>query len=151
MIQDFVDRFMASKDLLRQKFKEKWPDSYIDVVRATMQVIHDSIESNRGSTLDIPDPERVAEVDFGEYQGTLVYIIGETYYQPSTHWVVSVGYGSCSGCDTLEDLRDRADVAFDVGASTWTKREVPLSEAQEKAYDGLVTLALHIVQEMKEI
>jgi hypothetical protein len=51
---------------------------------------------------DNPDPARITEIDHGDYQGTLVYVIGGSGYQPFRYWYVVVGYGSCSGCDELE-------------------------------------------------
>ena len=48
-----------------------------------------------------PDPDRITVIDHGDYQGTLLFVVGECGYQPSTYWATSYGYGSCSGCDTL--------------------------------------------------
>ena len=79
-----------------------------------------------------PDPERIHRIDDGNYQGTLVYVIGEKGYQPDKYWYVKVDYGSCSGCDTLEGIRDYTD-------------DAPTDE-QAKDY---MTVALHIVQGMK--
>ena len=59
------------------------------------------------------------EIDDGDYQGTLLYIIPKKTYQPS-YWeyvATYVYYGSCSGCDTLlgilsygEDLPNEVQV-----------------------------------------
>jgi hypothetical protein len=48
-----------------------------------------------------------------------------------------VGYGSCSGCDTLQNLIDYSDVEDDS------------AETIKEKVDGLMTLALHIVQNMR--
>ena len=64
-----------------------------------------------------------------------MFIIGAKGYQPSDYWYVKVGYGSCSGCDTLEAIRGYSD-------------EKPTPD-QVKDY---VTLALHVVfEEMKKM
>ena len=55
-------------------------------------------------------------------------------YQPWEYWYVKVGYGSCSGCDTLEGIRDYPD-------------EPPTKEQ----IDAYMTLALHIVQGFKSM
>ena len=128
MIQKFVDRFMAGKEKLKEMFSEKHPDSYIDIVRTVVSVLHDEEEYAS------PDPERIHQIDDGDYQGTLVFIIGADGYQPSTYWGVLVSYGSCSGCDTLQAIRSYTD-------------EKPTDE-QVKDY---MTLALHIVQRLKLI
>lgn len=129
MIQKFVDRYMDRKDELRALFAEKHPEEYKSIVQAVVKVLHGEYED--GS----PDPERIVEVDHGDYQGTLVYIIGATGYQPRTYWAVMVGYGSCSGCDTLQ--------AICGGYS-----DDPPTEEQINDY---MTLALHIVQKIKLI
>jgi hypothetical protein len=122
VIQVFVDRWRADTS---RPFRAH-PDSYQDLVRKVVEVI--------GSDSDdyTPDPDRIHEIDDGEYQGTLVYVIGATSYQPSVYWFVRVGYGSCSGCDTLEAIRGYSDE--------------PPTEQQEKDY---MTLALHVVEGLR--
>lgn len=51
------------------------------------------------------DPERITVIDHGDYQGTRLFVVGTTGYQPSEYWYVATGYGSCSGCDTWEAIR----------------------------------------------
>ena len=100
MIQEFVDKLMSNEAALRAGFAEKVPGSYKDLVKRVVSVLHDEV--NEG---DSPDPERIHEINDGDYQGTLIFVIGESGYQPSTYWAVRVYYGSCSGCDTLEAVR----------------------------------------------
>jgi hypothetical protein len=128
MIREFVDRFMEHKASLEQQFAEKHPESYRALVSSVVGVL--GTDEDYGG----PDPERIHEIDDGSYQGTLVYVIAETGYQPSTYWYVRVGYGSCSGCDALEGIRSYDDD--------------PPSPAQAKQY---ISLALHIVQGLKKM
>ena len=122
---------MSKKDLLAATFA-KHPDDYREMVRNVISVITD--EKEYGSYN--PDPERIHEIDDGDYQGTLVYVIGAKGYQPSKYWYVKVEYGSCSGCDTLQAIRD-SGYGYDT----------PNAE-QVKDY---MTLALHIVQRLKKM
>lgn len=52
--------------------------------------------------------EGITEIDDGDYQGTLLFLIPRKTYQPSEHeyLMTYVGYGSCSGCDTLQAIQD---------------------------------------------
>ena len=128
MIKNFVDIYMNHKQELEQFFV-KHPENYKEIVVAVVRLLaqyDDSYES--------PDPDLVHEIDDGDYQGTLVYVIASQGYQPDKYWVVKVSYGSCSGCDTLEAIRDYSD-------------DVP-DEQQVKDY---MTLCLHIIQNMKEV
>ena len=40
-----------------------------------------------------PGLERIHRIDDGDYQGTLVFVIGGKGYQLSTYWYVKVSYG----------------------------------------------------------
>lgn len=128
MIQAFVNRFMANREGLRATFAAAHPENYAAIVRAVVGVIGDPIDYYR------PDPDRIVEIDHGEYQGTLVFVVGGSGYQPSDYWYVKVGYGSCSGCDTLESIRGYSDD--------------PPTESQVADY---LTLALHVVQGLKKM
>lgn len=52
--------------------------------------------------------EHITEIDDGQYQGTLLYLIPIDIYQPSEfeYLMTFVDYGSCSGCDTLQSIQD---------------------------------------------
>lgn len=125
MIQEFVSRFESAKEKLAATIQKTKPGDYESLVKLVVEAI-------KGDEYDAPDPSRIHKIDDGHYQGTLVFVIAAQGYQPSTYWYVKVGYGSCSGCDTLESI---------VGYS-----DEPLSDAQVKDY---MTLLLHIVQGIK--
>lgn len=127
MIQKFVDIFMSRKADLEATFATRHPDDYIDVVRRVIALFDDG---RYGS----PSVDRIHEINDGDYQGTLVFIIADGGYQPSDYWYVMVDYGSCSGCDTLQGIRCYTDAAPD--------------KEQVKEY---MTLALHIVQGLKKM
>ena len=129
MIQEFVNRYMYKKDLLAATFA-KHPGDYKEIVKNVISIITDADDYGDFN----PDPERIHEIDDGGYQGILVYVIGAKGYQPSDYWYVKVGYGSCSGCDTLKSINGYSDE--------------PPTDAQLKAY---MTLALHIVQGLKKM
>lgn len=136
MIAKFVTRFDENRSVLRERFRAKFPGSYQDIVKEVIDILSDE-EDYSGS----PDPNRITEIDHGDYQGTLLYIIGATGYQPYTYWAVKVSYGSCSGCDTLAAIE--SDCKYD---ESYTNRIV-----NDRALDDLMTLALHIVQGLKLI
>ncbi len=127
MIDTFVRRFEGNKAQLESVLAAKHPENYKDLVTAVVKAI-------TSDDYDDLDPERIHEIDDGDYQGTLLYVIGAKGYQPSKYWAVSVYYGSCSGCDTLQDI---------CGYSS-----EPPTKNQIQQY---TTLALHIVQGLKEI
>lgn len=128
MIKEFVERFEAAKPAILEEFRQRHPEQYKDVVATVIR--HISGEGGYGN----PSPERIHEIDDGDYQGTLIYVIGATGCQPDEYWYVKVGYGSCSGCDTLQAIGNYGS-------------ERP-TEDQAKQY---LTLALHIVQGLKKM
>lgn len=128
MIIQFVEAFESRRDAIRARLSEKHPENYAEIVKAVVSEIGNALRA-KDQHATAPDPERVHKIDDGRCQGTLVFVIAETGYQPSSYWYVRVGYGSCSGCDTLEHIRGYTD-------------EAP-TEQQVSDY---MTLALHIVQ-----
>jgi hypothetical protein len=128
VIEKFIHRFDAKRGAIRASFAAKAPEDYKAIVRAVATALHDEDD------YESPDPERVHQIDDGHYQGTLVFVIGAQGYQPSTYWYVKVGYGSCSGCDTLERIRMYCDE--------------PPSPEQVEQY---MTLAVHVLQGIKQM
>lgn len=124
MIQKFVDRFIDSEDQIKRQCEEGF-DHYEHLVKFVVGIISDPEEYSS------PDVNRITEIDHGDYQGTLLYIIAAKGYQPHQFWAVKVDYGSCSGCDALESAmydykgKDRVDAHYN--------------------------LCLHIVQGIKEV
>ena len=105
MITELIKRFDEARPSLLESFIKKPPGSYGEIVRAVVEAITDD-----DHTLPL-DPARITEIDHGDYQGTLLFIIGSKGYQPSDYWCVKVGYGSCSGCDALAAIDDHGDDA----------------------------------------
>ncbi len=129
MISKCIERFMENKHKLEKQYRADHPAGYESIVN---DVIHFTTTDDYGEFA--PDPERVHVINDGDYQGTLLFIIAEKGYQPSTYYSVFVDYGSCSGCDTFEAINNYSD-------------DAP-TEQQVKDY---LTLALHIAQEIKEV
>ena len=119
----------ANKAKVRKVFEAGHPENYKAVVRAVVQMLHDASDE-----YDRPDPERIHEIDDGDYQGTLVYVIGASGYQPDRYWYVRVSYGSCSGCDTLQHILN------------WGEGRPSADQV-----DQYMTIALHIVQQIREM
>lgn len=129
MIEEFTKAWFANLHTMREKFAAKHPEDYKEVVRAVVEML-----ASASDDYDKPDPDRIHEIDNGDYQGTLVYVIGGSGYQPSRHWYVRISYGSCSGCDTLQSISDYSSDQPD--------------DDQIKEY---MTLALHVVQGLREM
>lgn len=53
------------------------------------------------------DSKHITEIDNGNYQGTLLWMIPMDTYQPSEgdYLLTFVNYGSCCGCDTLQHIQ----------------------------------------------
>jgi hypothetical protein len=127
VIEEFIIKFTDQTTQIREAFAESHPGSYTAVVKIVIEAI------SADEDYDTPDPERIHVINDGDYQGTLLFVIAGKGYQPSDYWYVKVGYGSCSGCDTLEGIRN-----YDYD-DTPTLSQV----------DAYYTLALHVVQGLK--
>ena len=126
MIREFTDKFVASEATVKAQLAKEHPGSYEDIVRLVVETI------NPDQDYGLPDVERIYRIDDGDYQGTLVFVIGAIGYQPYDYWYVRVSYGSCSGCDTLQDIHD-----YSYGPPT------------PEQVQGYWTLALHVAQGLK--
>lgn len=130
MIQEFVNKFMSSacQDKLKFILSKKHPEDYQELVKIVLKLL-ENVEIDYES-LNI---DSLTQITTGGHSGALLYVIASQEYG-SKFWYVKIDYGSCSGCDTLENIRYCGDV--------------PLTEEQIKDY---MALALHIVQGLKEI
>ncbi len=137
MIQAFVDRFMEQKLLIAADFSKKFPESYEAIVKRVVQALADD-------EYDTIDPEKIHKIDDGDYQGNLLFVVGSKSYQTSHYWAVMVAYGSCSGCDTLQALESED------GYRRWDT-EHENDPTKPEVVEQLMTMALHIVQGLKEI
>ncbi|HBE8999145.1 TPA: hypothetical protein KOR19_001182 [Clostridioides difficile] len=78
--------------------------SYEDLVKLSVKhILNDNINED-----DEWDVDNISEIDNGDYQGTLLYLIPKKTYQPNEYeyLMTYVGYGSCSDCDTLINIQD---------------------------------------------
>lgn len=107
MIKIMKDRWSKNNKKLREALAERTDLNecgYKDLVKLTFQYIFNSTSDELCS--DALDVEHITEIDNGDYQGTLIYMIPFDTYQPSEYeyLMTCVGYGSCSGCDTLQAI-----------------------------------------------
>lgn len=130
MIKRFITQFDDKRKELRDKISQRHPENYEELLKMVIETINDEEEGFEPT----PDPDRIHRIDDGDYQGTLVFIIAENIYQPDRYWYTMVAYGSCSGCDTLQGISNYDDD--------------PPSKQQT---DDYMTLALHMLQNMKEL
>lgn len=125
----FIERFDSKRDEIKETLAFlldtcKYDIDYRDIVSIVIDAIHEGYGD--------PNPNAISEIDDGDYQGTLLFVIPEDIYQPYDYWYVRVFYGSCSGCDTLQSI------LYD-------------SYSKEQQIDDLFTLALHIFQGLKKL
>lgn len=92
---------------------------YKHIVEKVVEIILNTNEEYLWNT------EGITEIDDGDYQGTLLFLIPRKTSQPSEYeyLMTYVGYGSCSGCDALQAIQDYG--------------ENPISEDQLKDFMAL--------------
>lgn len=106
MLKIFRDAWAANEKKLREVIVEI-PNaddiSYRDLVKMLFLHVYNSYAKDY-QTLNV---EHITEIDDGDYQGTLVFLIPFDTYQPDEgdYLMTYVGYGSCSGCDTLQHIQ----------------------------------------------
>lgn len=129
MNKEIIKRWEERKQKLKNQYESKLPTSYVDIFKDIIALISDK-ESFDELSMDL---ERITTIDHGDYQGTILFVVGAKGYQPKKYWACYVNYGSCSGCDTFQSVMEYSD------------------EITESKVDGCMTMALHMIQGLKEI
>lgn len=131
MIQKYIDNFQKNKSYLYDYFAATPQSEYDTYQKLLIKTIELCINDPVNPEIDTA---AVTEIDDGDYQGTLLYIIPRNIYQPEEYDYITtyVGYGSCSGCDTLLGIS-----CYDSGFP---------NKSQVEAY---LTLCLHMVERME--
>ena len=71
MEKSLVKRYFENKGQVLKTFTEKHPEDYAEIVEAVVKAISGDDVGHFG----LPDPERIHQIDDGDYQGTLVFVI----------------------------------------------------------------------------
>lgn len=111
MIKEFVQAWDKNKDKLREYIKthkQEEYDDYVDLVKLLFDIVINPEISNTPYSDEryfnkAFDTENIHEINDGDYQGSLIFLLHADWYQPDPgdYVYTSVYYGSCSGCDTL--------------------------------------------------
>ena len=135
MIQEIIKKWEENKYKLEEYFsttKQEEFASYETIIQKIFELVINSDEDS----YERFNINKMTVIDDGYYQGTQIFIIPKDTYQPNIddYLITHTYYGSCSGCDVLEGIRN-----YSSGLPT---------EQQVKEY---MILALHLVQKMKRI
>ena len=134
MIKDFINKWDTNKLKLQESLKtiidndELEGFSYLKLVELVIE--HIINEEHSFTNLDIT---KIIVIDHVHYQGTQLYIIPRDTYQPNIedYYVTHNYYGSCSGCDTLQNII--------------------YTDIQDEQLKELMMLSLHIIQKFKPL
>lgn len=111
MLKYCLLKWYQNKHLLERRLvtDTKWNDcSYIDLVKLVVDCILNGEQTLYGyGSESVWDYRRITIIDNGDYQGTQLFLIPRYTYQPCEYdyLMTYVGYGSCSGCDTLQAIQ----------------------------------------------
>ena len=137
MIKKYVERWDNKSIFLREFYELTLRDtvqSYDDIVRNLFQIVINDVD---GFVRDTFSTDKMTVIDDGDYQGALIYVVPNNAYQPrlDDYVFIEVFYGSCSGCDTLQQIKELNDYE----SEHFTERQV----------DDLMSLSLNIIQSIK--
>jgi hypothetical protein len=106
MLKIIRSQWDKHKDELRGVLSKTDLDAleYDGLVRLVFEVVYNNNLPYEAYYLDL---EHIHKIDDGDYQGTLLFLIPFNTYQPCEfeYLMTCVGYGSCSGCDTLQNIQ----------------------------------------------
>lgn len=139
MIKELIEQFQNNKNKLRSDIKTLISDrdsisdlSYEKLLELIIKNCFQDIPYEEISYKDI------VSIDFGDYQGTLIFVFHEDRYQPSASetYYTSLYYGSCSGCDTLLAIKYN-DINYD-------DNDNPI--ITDQVLDDLMNICLYMVE-----
>ena len=109
MIKYALKKWNENKDALRNAIQQTEKDKrgawdYNDIVKLVCRYIFNENTTDKDPKINI---EGITMIDNGGYQGTLLFMMPFDTYQPMEYdyLMTYVGYGSCSGCDTLQCIQ----------------------------------------------
>lgn len=111
MIKYALKKWNENKDALRNAIQQTEKDKrvawdYNDIVKIVCRYIFNENVTDKDPKINI---EGITMVDTGNgnRQGTLLFMMPFDTYQPAEYeyLMTYVGYGSCSGCDTLQRIQ----------------------------------------------
>lgn len=110
MIKYCLQKWEENKDRLEQSLRTRTDLNdccYMDLVKLVVHDILNGGETEFSYNKVLWDTDKITEIDNGDYQGTLLYLIPSDTYQPSEYdyLMTYVDYGSCCGCDTLQHIQ----------------------------------------------
>lgn len=139
MLKFCVKQWSKNKDRLEKDIRANLAlyneFSYKDLVVKVVDLIFNDENEDDGWDVWRFDSEKITEIDNGDWQGTLLYLIPRDTYQPAAYeyLMTCVDYGSCGGCDTLQSIQ------------SWCFDELN-EEQKEDMVKQFMGLCLHIVQ-----
>lgn len=139
MLKFCIEQWDKNKDKLQKDIENNFAEynnaSYKDLVVKVVDVIFNDEDNNYYD--EKFDSKNIIEIDNGDYQGTLLYIIPQDTYQPSEseYLMTYVGYGSCSGCDTLQAIQ------------MWSYDDEDVEDGEKEQFTkDMMSLCLNLVQ-----
>lgn len=134
MIKHFIECWESNKDMLENWFANTEVGmiscgGYALIMQKIIELVfnHRKIKGEDHSTYT-----NFRELDFGDYQGTKIFVFTRNTYQPASWdtYFTYVEYGSCECCDLLLGICDYKDEA----------------KPNKKQIDAFMKLALNMVQ-----
>ncbi len=135
MIKEYLKRWEENKNKLRRKFESLNEFEIRDLsYEFLVKCIIDEILNNGVCDSEFSS-KKLKVIDYGDYQGSMIFIFPKNLYQPGLNdtYYTTMEYGSCAGCDIL--LKIICDYF-----------EVVNSNKHKDLVDDLMTLCLHLFQ-----
>lgn len=107
MIKYCIEKWDKNKKKLEDVLREDTTLNSCNYGYLVKLVVENILNDETNDYCDTWDSENITTIDNGDYQGTLLFLIPTGAYQPSEYeyLMTYVGYGSCSGCDTLQGIQ----------------------------------------------
>lgn len=111
MLKYCLDKWNRNNKRLEEALKKDKTLNSCDYIYLVKMVVDYILNDESEKSWNSWNSNNISVIDNGDYQGTQLFLIPLKTYQPCEYeyLMTYVGYGSCSGCDTLLSIQDWDD------------------------------------------
>lgn len=125
MVKFCKEQWNNNREKLEARLREidLWGIDYEGLVKEIVDYIFNPEIEMFGGMYKL-DSSKITVIDDGDYQGWLLFLIPFDTYQPGPgeYLMTHIGYGSCSGCDTLQAIQ--SDIQYSEGKQVYSDQVI---------------------------
>lgn len=151
MLREFTNLWFEARPGVKARLEEtqlEHVDTYTKLLHIILQEFNNVIDKDDTKSDSDKFREDIKQIDYGEYQGTLILTFAKDTYQPTAEetFYTYVEYGSCSGCDTLQNIIYSGPYCYMEYSTLNEDEKIEYDNCKKTQIDDLLALCLHMIE-----